>query len=601
MLMRPLPHIVLPLFFLLLTGKLLHLAAQSTGQSPVLQIHEIRKGSTKGKTEALAAVGKPIVDINSELEIRIDSLALRRAIDEQIPEMRRQSELLSQETALRQSLQNQDRIYAILSETLRTSQIADSTRNEVLLLLVDLLQNINRNPELQEQVSGYFRDFRRAYPRKTREEFYLYLMGRLQEDLEKLSAEIELLRQQSGVRFSLTARKFDRAGAPRRVHVEGFDSLDNGEFFKVNRWVFRLSPEQQEQLEEMGQLTQSLNASTRSVFGNWLQVAKVRAPSLAVIIDLPQKLDTLLTSFEGEMVPEARTLLKEKFLEAQELSRTAELLQQKIGEWSITAPFDAAAGLAELPPKLKEFIESTENDVIARFQQTEFGIRLMGNIAQVKSIMITVQELTDASMQARQAQSDHLVNDRLSEKILAFDLNKIPASGKIELQRTGRREVNDELVVDAYITRDTSADGSRGAPLLIDRREITMILAGAHSYTKLGLILANPYNYELPSTFKQSFLFSPAAALLLKFGSRRSQFYNNFLDWGIGLNTAAPDFDADGTPEFSAGVVTTLFRDILSFGWNWNFGVNTPNYFIGIHLPFNLPGLPVNNVTSVRE
>ena len=74
-----------------------------------------------------------------------------------------------------------------------------------------------------------------------------------------------------------------------------------------------------------------------------------------------------------------------------------------------------------------------------------------------------------------------------------------------------------------------------------------MILIGAHSVTKVGLIMANPYTLDAgPDAPK--FRFAPSAALLLKFGSRTSHFYNNFLDLGIGLNTAAPDFDLDGKP-----------------------------------------------------
>ena len=124
-----------------------------------------------------------------------------------------------------------------------------------------------------------------------------------------------------------------------------------------------------------------------------------------------------------------------------------------------------------------------------------------------------------------------------------------------------------------------------------------MQLLGARSETVVGMILANPKS-EFQNDTDREFFFAPSAALLLKFGSRNSYFYNEFLDFGIGVNFAAPDFDTDGTPEFGLGLMLTAFKDVLSVGYNYNVTLNDPYWFFGVNLPFNLPGLPVNPVKN---
>ncbi|MEL6942081.1 MAG: hypothetical protein AAFO82_05380, partial [Bacteroidota bacterium] len=110
-----------------------------------------------------------------------------------------------------------------------------------------------------------------------------------------------------------------------------------------------------------------------------------------------------------------------------------------------------------------------------------------------------------------------------------------------------------------------------------------------------SLVLADPLNQTSiasPIKLENQFQFAPNYGIFMKWGSRKSKFYNDFLSFGVGLGFSSPDFNLDGTPEFGAGIMLTGFRDILSFGWSWNFGVDAPYTSIGFNIPFTVGGLP---------
>jgi len=62
-------------------------------------------------------------------------------------------------------------------------------------------------------------------------------------------------------------------------------------------------------------------------------------------------------------------------------------------------------------------------------------------------------------------------------------------------------------------------------------------------------------------------------------------FYNNYLTPGLGLGYVFPDADLNGRTEFGAGIIGTLFRDFISFGWGWNFTIGRPYFFLGLTYP----------------
>ena len=113
-----------------------------------------------------------------------------------------------------------------------------------------------------------------------------------------------------------------------------------------------------------------------------------------------------------------------------------------------------------------------------------------------------------------------------------------------------------------------------------------------------SLILASPLNRSQMITDGRisenlsEFQFAPTYGIFMKWGSRKSAAYNEFVQFGLGLAFSSPDFSLDGTPEFASGIMATAFRDIISGGVGWNFSQGVPYSFIGFNIPFSIGGLP---------
>ncbi len=145
------------------------------------------------------------------------------------------------------------------------------------------------------------------------------------------------------------------------------------------------------------------------------------------------------------------------------------------------------------------------------------------------------------------------------------------------------KRVDDRKRLDRVVIRIAVRSGGRS--LMAAERRVTLTKLWPHQVNKAFISLVNPYSLDSPD--KPNFRFAPAFAVLLKIDSRSSYFYNNYLSPGLGLGAIIPDINLDGVAEFGVGLVGTLFRDLISFGWGWNFGVSRPYYFVGFTYPTN--------------
>ena len=570
------------LFTLFLSGHFLQ------AQDTILHLRELP--STRRAPIDLPRTGLPIVDINSRLEIRPDVAAIEAAGQAQFPQFFQDRLLGNKITRIEQALQNQQRIIELTRQLVDGLDVGRELRRQ----LREYVAAIQADPQLRADFNRYFDDFDRLPADAAGNDPFLYSLRRFSEQLETISAELKSVQQTGQVQFSIAAFRRDAAGGAR-IHIENFDQFEDGEFFSVNRWVTALSKNDRRQLENYRQLAQGINEDARQVLNAYKE--KV-VQSFAAIECLPQirpALDSALQSLSGDL---RSSLEKFKAGQTDQLVPLFNSLFQELRDWPPTQSPTWQNRLNNVFVKL---------DTISRRFNAVFGDpAVLGSNQHLRHVNDCLkQTLTDVQRLQQLVQAFPytylhkvtLTTQALAVEILAFDLNNIPAVGTIDLEYSGQRTSGDELLIKAVFRLPGDTTAARSTGHTIEERRLKMILVGAHSTTKVGLIMANSYTVE-PPPGKPKFRFAPSAALLLKFGSRRSHFYNNFFDPGIGLNTAAPDFDLDGRPEFSAGLTGTIFRDILSIGWNWNFGLDRPNYFIGIHLPFNLPGVPVNTIQN---
>lgn len=562
-------------------------------QSPVLHISELPR--TQRDTMELPPGGLPIVDINSQLAIRPDPAAIQAAGRARFPQFFQDERLEGKAAQIQQALANQDRILSLTKQMLEGLDVKKDLLKELEIYLQNLASDSVLSEDFNRYTGEYFQQFRTA-PREQRPDRFLYSIERFNEQLEKISSTLNVVRQNSQLQFSVAAWRRDASGGTR-IHVENFDRFENGAFFSVPRWVTTLSENDREQLDNFRQLAQGLNEDANQVLQAYKEQVLQAFPSIQCVQTIRSELDSAIQSAATDL----RTVLEQFESGATEqIIPVFTSLRGELRNWTPTQTPDWKGRLLDALSRadaLSSSLQAAVGDSLLRGNQHLANVNrcLQQTLTDMQRLQGLVQKFPYTYLHKLQLNSEDL-----AEEILAFGLNDIPPVGLIDLEYTGQRQVGDEILIKAVfrLPNDSTENKNTGHP--IEARRIKMVLIGAHSTTKVGLIMANPYTLEaVPGQAEPpKFRFAPSAALLLKFGSRRSHFYNNFLDPGIGLNSAAPDFDLDGTPEFSAGIMATIFRDILSVGWNWNFGLDRPNYFIGIHLPFNLPGVPVNTIQS---
>lgn len=572
---------------------LLLACSQMFAQGPILRISELPR--MQRDTVDLPSGGLPIVDINSQLVIRPDPEAIRAAGRARFPQFFQDDLLEGKAARIEQALANQDRIVELTQKMVEGLDV----KKDLLKELETYLQNLAADSVLSEDFNTYTTEFFqrfRSVPREQRPNRFLYSIERFNEQLEEISGNLKTLRQNSQLQFSVAAWRRDPSGGAR-IHVENFDRFENGAFSPVPRWVTTLSENDRAQLENFQQLAQGLNTDARQVLQAYKDKVLETFPSIQCVQEIRSELDSAIRLAGADL----RTVLEQfKSGATEQVIPIFTALRGDLRNWTPTETPGWKGRLLDVLGKLdatSASLQAAVGDSILRANRhlTNVNQCLQVTLTDMQRIQNLVQQFPYAYLHKLQLNSEDL-----AEEILAFHLNDIPPEGIIDLEYSGQRRVGDEILIKAVfrVPNDSSENKNTGHP--IEVRRIKMVLVGAHSTTKVGLIMANPYTMEAAAGQPDppKFRFAPSAALLLKFGSRRWHFYNNFLDPGIGLNSAAPDFDLDGTPEFSAGIMGTIFRDILSIGWNWNFGLDRPNYFIGIHLPFNLPGVPVNTIQN---
>ena len=553
----------------------------------LLDIQEVTRPA--GKIYLLESPGVGIVDINSQLEIRPNREAIRlRALE--VSGQSGQGQVLTDKLErINKILRNQQQIIQYIQNSLAGETTSADT---LLLLLRQMTGEIRNDSLLRSDFNTYNREYNDQLRQdrnfaKTNDRF-LFALSRFNDQMDSLRLELSSLESNARVKFSLRAFRKDKSGGAR-LHIENFDHFEAGEFFNVNNWVLTFSADQMQELQDYRQLADTLNLGAEKALLSFKNQLFNLLPALDCVGKMPEELKLAAATVPGDV----RSLIDQGISDSkvQIEALKADLVAMTPGE-----NFDIQTQLQTVKTQLDTIFQQTKRSLLNLPQSNEHLRNIQNCAKQTIDDVAKIQAFV-SSFPSKYLQKVYLASDTLADEVLAFHLNDIPEVGTLDLQYTGRREVGDELLIQAlFVPADDSTNRRRNFTV-IEVREVKMILAGAHSNTKIGVLMAQPYNLTTADDVSK-FRFTPSAALLIKFGNRNSHFYNKFLDPGIGLVTSSPDFDRDGVPEFSAGITGTIFRDILSFGWSWNFGVNEPFYFLGIHLPFNLPGLPVNTIQS---
>jgi len=551
----------------------------------------------RGEQREISKQGAQIIDINSRLEVSLSKAAILEAIKLQLPQFSKQIDIDQQIVTIREVLQNQNTILKILQQ----EAASPSEQKLFFNMMLNALDQIESHPKLETRFETFSENYFSSNQQLNGVSLEAYIFSNFNADIVTLKEQLKTIDRETYL-VSLVAFKKDKLGGDR-VHVKNFDTYTEREYITIERWVTSLSDSQKQQLSELAEIAQANNQLAVNVFQELKTLVLKEFPSVTCLTQLkssllnfirdPQINVTISVQQKAEIAGTIELLKKYETLVG--------ILKTDISAWQITTPFTIAnqvktlindletikVDIGSLLPKMvvNSNLTSKVQPLIAQFNTCYTTLK--GDVDQLK---IGIELLFNK-------QENYIANKTIGDEVIAFSLDNLPQAGFVNLKGTGQRANGDQLLLEVILRIPSKEKGIPEQHITLEEREFDMHLIGVRSEVAVGLIFANPFDKnKLNLETDRDFYYAPSASLVLKFGSKSSYFYNDFLDLGVGLNFAAPDFDTNGTPEFGTGLIATAFKDIVSVGLNYNVTLDHFYWFFGVNLPFNLPGLPVNTI-----
>lgn len=392
------------------------------------------------------------------------------------------------------------------------------------------------------------------------------------------------------------------AGARRRLHLPGYDSVATGPPRPYPR--FQLSPDERLErelaaAEQLGQDLQSPDSVAARVARAFEALKEAGRAVTAGLEDelLQASLDTVRRSLDALAEEEVRAL-------SDEMNRTRSLLRSLRRGPQVGAASDAATllRLAEQFGAASRELRRLVRDAGDRFE------RLADNLAE------RAAELEDAAQSAvfervaeRLRRAHEMLTDDPAVRQVLDDLASLEASlgvtgevvrsgeriegigraagparsldASLELLTAGERHPGNVVVFRAQVVRKA---GDNGGEIVVGetRRMIRLRVLGFYLEPRGALLLADPREAELEA---QSYEPAVSLAYVAHLGLRNATAWNALLNPGLGLSLSLMDFVDDRDFELGVGAVATLLRDFLYAGYGRNLQAGADYFFVGLN------------------
>ena len=613
-------------FFFFLAASLLPLSlwAQNASQ-PILTL--IEESTTSRYKDTISPDAPGIVDINSVIRIKLDRGQIEEEMfrlqgisssDERLVKLQDLNRLMRFETEILRQLNENFRASAqpSLAVYQKWALTIQNLINEIKQTDPSIIEDINANVEEQIQFlqqGGTYGE---------------YALDKIEARADRLRKELqhELGLNESGdstflVYFRLGAFIKDRTGG-RPIHVENFDNYNREEYQEVARFGASISAAEQQALQENTLLAREMAKQQDTVELNF---GKILNDGINSLFSSIQAYSQLRTSYDSVRLalrdtPNATQsiqALDQHFSSINSIRRIYDVAQSTFNNLA-SGGITAASLIDNEPDIIVGRLEQVVRSANTNYDSLTLGLRppseTVGNqelqvvfdnyqnlsVAVNKDISGIRSYLGTARTLISQFRKSYLKSEAFSEQVKRFTAGNLPEEGYIELKYIGRRGVGDEILIKATLERGRNTRNANFERRELYRRYLSLQRISTHVKMSGALILANPYlrDNNARIDLESRYQFTPTYGIFLKWGSRKSRFYNDFLDLGIGMGFSSPDFNTDGTPEFGAGVMMTALKDVISVGWGWNFGMDTPYTFIGFNIPFSLGGFPSANASG---
>jgi hypothetical protein len=577
-------------------------AAAPAPPPPLIRVYETKLyDPTDPNKNMLGTDG--IAEINGTLTMKLDRDAIRSQMlafagvkPADISLLSKYKKLLIQKTQTQQLLQ----------EGLESADGApDYEKLQALSFLMDeFYTTLLEDPELKALAAKALVEYKQKVAagainkKKYPIDMYFYdYFGQVASDL------VQRLDDADNVKFIMSGKMRNSGGKPQPVHIgDDFDDIPE-ETFVVPRWVFSLTEDQKQELRDISDVSDKLNKMRNSTHKQSHDAVLKSFASSACIDDIKAEIDSLPSLALGFTDTMSRFVMA-----------TIKPIQDQlitIQDLYLGLP-NAAAGVtgSELLIGFNDKIVTLKTTTEAFFKDLPKTLDNLPNVAKATPQVQQILALKDSCYARFKRDFDHVnsiyealksafgggnaearFNDAISDQVKRLSFNDIPQETTIDLTQTGNRKNGDQLILQAALQMNNA--GTDMKPQSIFRQEITLQQIAMYSEVKVNMILANP-SPDLKEQ-KHKFAFAPSYSVLFHWGTRKSMFYNEYINIGVGLNFSSPDFDYDGVPEFAASFAVSAFKDFLSAGYGYNFGTDSKFFFIGCRIPFASAALPILN------
>lgn len=572
--------------------------------TPFIRVYESTRYSPQDPA-ANQLTNNGIVEINGTLLLELDRDALRKEMQTFAGVQPADIRLVSK---YKKILEQKTQMLQLLQEGLAASNGRPDYRklNALSGFMDEFYSTLLNDPELLAMADKANKEYKLKVANQlidpksyTDDMYFVEYFG------QAAKAVLDRIQSAEQVRFKLSGKLKSENGLARPVHLgDDFDDIPE-ENYVVPRWVFSLSEEQKSELRAVAQLSSRLDSirikSLKDAKNAFFDVFSSRTCFDNIKRDF-DSLPSLMKGFSDTLGRRAMAIIKP--LQDQLIA----VQTQYLGVPNTAAGINNSAQLSGFNNQLEQLNTSSVNffkNLPLQLQQVPNDIKATPQIQHLLNLRDSCSKQVVRDLNRFQvlyqaiktgyggAEAEQEFSNTVSDQVKRLTVGDLPSASSIDLTRTGRRQNGDVLVLQAFLQLDNNTTNSK--PSAIFRQELTLQQIAVYSEVKVNMILANPTISV--SGLNKNFVFAPSYSVLLRKGSRKSKFYNEFINIGVGLNISAPDFNLDGTPEFGAAFAISAIKDIISAGYGYNFGTDAPFYFIGFRVPFASAALPIlNNV-----
>jgi hypothetical protein len=571
-----------------------HSSAQSvlkiTEETIKGRIYNIKSIIKKNDKDSSYYTYYPSVDINSLIHIELDKekikqIALNSLVaDYNLPfdKMQEVSLILSKRLELINAIQFDS---PDLEE--RKSVLKDfSARANSLLIII---YNLGQENPLKIKVTKVF-----STPNLSAKERYNKVFDLLQEEINSIEAAYKNSLEQNKVFFRIGTFINNTP-----VHLEGFDSYKEGDYHFVPPFITTIPENQVQKFQKEQELALQANKNAIKAFSNKFQEVLNSSVEMMRIklkdsINNPLKslinLISQLKNIPNEIVASVNLPIEETsgFLNSVDLLMT-NLKKMDQSDYLKTLTESIAelrSDYINLKKSVDDLITNQQTNTIPELKLAidnfkkglESGQKVIDNDLIDFKNFIETSLLTEIGITKKIDES--LL--KLADEVSKLPLDNIPNQTMLDLKKTVVRKNGDRLFFKAVLTK-ASSEKEKQEEKTIDYTSIGLYQIGLHNSIQATMILVHNLSGKFKS--EKQFQFAPSYSVLFKNGSRKSSFYNDFLDFGLGVNVATLDFNKDDNPEVGLGLVVSSFKDYLQLGCGRNFGVDQNYWFFGIRLP----------------